>query len=144
MLFSYSIIYKNHFIHAKTAHKQAPSPHTSQRYEKASEKYQVYLDIFRSERKYIRGSPQISLCCTLCAVCFCPVGWRGSLLPGCRVRKNAGRLSGQQKCMILFCWQHKLCYFCTEYAVNWGSCDLPVADAKTVDGIGLYNTEHYE
>jgi hypothetical protein len=46
--------------------------------------------------------------------------------------------------MILFCWQHKLCYFCTEYAVNWGCCDLLVADAKTVSGIGLYNTEHYE
>ena len=27
-----------------------------------------------------------------------------------------------QKCMILFCQQHKLCYFCTEYTVNWGSC----------------------
>ena len=27
-------------------------------YEQASEKYQVYLNIFHSERKYIRGLPQ--------------------------------------------------------------------------------------
>ena len=32
----------------------SPSPHTSQRYEKASEKYQVYLDISYCERKYLR------------------------------------------------------------------------------------------
>ena len=30
---------------------------------------------------------------------------------------------GVQKCMILFCQQYKLCYFCTEYTVNWDRCD---------------------
>ena len=24
--------------------------------------------------------------------------------------------------MILFCQQHKLCYFCTDYMVNWAKC----------------------
>jgi hypothetical protein len=106
------------------------------------------LNIFHSERKYIRGlSPKIPLCFILRATALLPVSARpgvGGLFLGQCVRKNAGRLRGQQKCMILFCWQHKLCYFCTEYAVNWGCCDLLVADAKTVSGIGLYNTEHYE
>ena len=45
-----------------------------------------------------------------------------------------------QKSLILFCRQHKLCYFCTVYTVNWGDCGCVCDGCKTAIGsIGFLN-----